>query len=345
MARPAQTLRGDEKALSPRSSHANAQDSRESLRCKADERRRRSLSIRGLFVCSAPWRNAVPASRSRTHEWRRSLEQLLERDGALEIAVARHDAAPRGTPGGDLVWRVRVVGLTEQQLIVESPFALGRPLDIAPGTDLLCAIAIGQNRWMFRSRTLGYAMPYGGNRSTTRGLRLEMPTIVERCSRRAQRVEVADLRLPKAQMWPLIDPRSVLLAERANELAYAAALTGEAAPPPNDDLLPTVGPCFRATVMNIGGGGLGLMLDASDAAALTRHRLFWFRFQLADGVGVPICASGRVVHTHIDSTQCTYAGVSFEFAFNPTHQRTVADQIARAIHHVQQEQTARKTDL
>ncbi|MSR41036.1 MAG: hypothetical protein EXS10_03945 [Phycisphaerales bacterium] len=284
----------------------------------------------------------MPASRSRTHEWRRSLEQLLERDGALEIAVARQDAAPATTPGGDLVWRVRVVGLTEQQLIVESPFALGRPLDIAPGTDLICAIAIGQNRWMFRSRTLGYAMPYGGNRSTTRGLRLEMPTNVERCSRRALRVDVADLRLPKAQMWPLLDPSSVLVAERANELAYAAARAGEPIPVCNDDLLPTVGPCFSATVMNIGGGGLGLMLDPNDASALARHRLFWFRFQLADGVGVPICAAGRVVHTHIDSTQSTYAGVSFEFTFNPSHQRTVADQIAHAIHFVQREQAGIK---
>jgi len=37
----------------------------------------------------------MPASRSRTNEWRRSLEQLRAREGAMEIAVA-HDH-----PGGD----------------------------------------------------------------------------------------------------------------------------------------------------------------------------------------------------------------------------------------------------
>ncbi len=285
----------------------------------------------------------MPASRSRTQEWRRSLEQLLGRDGALEIAIARESAAPAAdVAGGDLVWRVRLVDMTEQQLIVESPYALGRGLDIAPGTDLVCAIAIGQNRWMFKSRTLGYAMPHGGGRSTSRGLRIEMPVHVERCSRRALRVDVAELRLPSVEMWPLFDPTSVVLAERSNELAYAAARAGEKIAPCSDELLPAVGPRFAATVVNIGGGGLGLMLEPADASALARHRLFWFRFQLADGTGVPVCAAGRVVHTHIDSTQRTYAGVSFEFTFNPSHQRTVADQIAYAIHRVQQEQSAAK---
>ena len=252
----------------------------------------------------------MPASRSRTQEWRRSLEQLLGRDGALEIAIARESAAPAAVvAGGDLVWRVRLVDMTEQQLIVESPYALGRGLDIAPGTDLVCAIAIGQNRWMFKSRTLGYAMPHGGGRSTSRGLRIEMPVHVERCSRRALRVDVAELRLPSVEMWPLFDPTSVVLAERSNELAYAAARAGEKIAPCSDELLPAVGPRFAATVVNI---------------------------------GVPVCAAGRVVHTHIDSTQRTYAGVSFEFTFNPSHQRTVADQIAYAIHRVQQEQSAAK---
>jgi hypothetical protein len=275
----------------------------------------------------------MPASRSRTTEWRRSLEQLRDRDGAIEIAVARDGAGSDESilNSTDLVWRVRVLELSQSEVSVDLPFALGRAVELPEGTPLVCAIAIGQNRWMFRTVVTGAWTARAPYPRTHRGVRLTLPDHVERCLRRTTRVDVGGVTLPKVDMWPLLEPRSVLPAERASELAFKAAMAGEAPLPTSDDLLPTVGPGFRATLVNLGGGGLGVLVEASDAASLSRHRMFWLRFTLGDIMPVPICAAARVVHTHMDSSHRIYAGISFDFDFNPAHQRVVGEQLVQAI--------------
>jgi len=275
----------------------------------------------------------MPASRSRTNEWRRSLEQLRAREGAMEIAVA-HDH-----PGGDeailnasdLVWRVRVLDLTATEVTVDLPFALGRAIELPVGTEVVAAIAIGQNRWMFRAKVTGPWTPRAPFPRTHRGVRLSLPDHVERCLRRSTRVDVASITLPKVERWPLREPRSAMPAERASELAFRAALSGQPVHSVSDELLPTVGPGFKASLVNLGGGGLGVLVEANDTAALSRHRMFWLRFSLGPIMSVPICATARVVHTHMDSSHRIYAGISFDFDFNPAHQRVVAEQIVQAI--------------
>jgi len=275
----------------------------------------------------------MPASRSRTTEWRRSLEQLRDREGAIEIAVARDGAQSDEDilNSADLVWRVRVLDLNASEVSVDLPFALGRAVELPAGTAIVGAIAIGQNRWMFRTKVLGAWNARPPFPRTHRGVCLALPDHVERCLRRATRVDVGGVNLPKVEIWPLLEPRSVLPAERASELAFKAAMAGEPASNPSDDLLPTVGPGFEATLVNLGGGGLGLLVEPSDAAVLSRHRLFWIRFSLGAITPVAICSAARVVHTHMDSSHRVYAGISFDFDFNPAHQRVVAEQIVQAI--------------
>ena len=274
----------------------------------------------------------MPASRSRTMEWRRSLEQLREREGAIEIAVAHDGGSDEEILGAsDLVWRVRVLDLDDAQIAVDLPFALGQAVELPEGTELIGAIAIGQNRWMFRTKVLGAWTPRAPFPRCHRGIRLVLPDHVERCLRRATRVEVAGVTLPKVDMWPLLEPRSVIPAERASELAFRAAMAGGPVAEPSDYMLPVVGPRFGATLVNLGGGGLGVLVEPGDSAALSRHRRFWLRFTLGGITPVPICAGARVVHTHVDSMHRTYAGISFDFDFNPAHQRVVAEQIVQAI--------------
>lgn len=288
----------------------------------------------------------MPASRSRTQEWRRSLQQILERGGALEFALSSAPVAPAGSPeandprrvGSDLVWRVRLLALSDTEITVEQPWAFGRPIEIVPGAKILAAITVGQNRWVFPSEVLGLARGLPGRPS---GLRLAMPESVERSQRRSPRVDVSGLRLAEVEAWPLLDPRSVAVAERANELAFAASMRGESPGASDPEFsLPTVGPGYRATLMNLGGGGVGLQVGPSDAANLTRHRLHWFRISLTPELSVPIVASGKVVHTHLDSAMNTYAGVAFDFTFHPAHQRTVAEQVQRYIAERQRRQAA-----
>ena len=286
----------------------------------------------------------MPASRSRTSEWKRSMQQVFERGGTLEISVARMGTAdassidshplidPQEVAGSsDLVWRLKIVSLEEESVLVEAPVALGETFRIEDGIALVGAITIGQNRWKFRSQKISDERPAG-----SRGvcMRLQLPDNVERCLRRFVRFEAAELQLPSVSMWPLLDPRTIVGAETANEEAFRAFL--ESKSPSNVAApMPSVGPKFTATLMNVGGGGVGLRVDPQDAAVLGRHRIFWIEIPLGRDHPVPIAVTGKVVHTHLDSSQRTYIGVSFDFTFRLAHQRTVIEQIQRSMQKAQ----------
>ena len=201
----------------------------------------------------------MPASRSRTHEWKKLLEQIAERSGSIEIAVAHpeHDGAEPDThaAGPDLIWRVKILNLQDDEILVESPMTLGRDMKIDAGTELVAAITVGQNRWTFRTVNLGDPTDTRG--PANRGIRLRMPIGVARSQRRRVRVDTLGLTLPRVELWPLLDPKSVLPAERATELAYEAWRSGERPGSESlseDSMLPTVGPKFTADLANLGGG-------------------------------------------------------------------------------------------
>lgn len=273
----------------------------------------------------------MPANRSRTTRWRTCLQQIHERGGAIEIAIARDYAA--GEAGSHLLWRVRILALADQWIDVEAPAALGRTIDFERGIDLVAFMNVGQNRWKFKTKVAG-----GGNG----GLRLAAPQTVDRCQRRIHdRVEAPAVVFPNVELWPLLDPASVVLAERANELAaHDAARRGTAA---GEVLLPEVGPRFAGQLINIGGGGVGVRIPPEHAAALSRHRVFWMRITLAPDLAAPVCATSKLIHSHMQSDQHVYAGMAFDFSFNAGHQRFVVDQISRFIAAQQKAQRAART--
>lgn len=276
----------------------------------------------------------MPASRSRTLEWRRSLEELCQKGGSLEVAITRDDGR-----GHDLVWRLRILDVRDDGIVVENPGALGRALPLHVGTRLVAYIVIGQNRWEFRTAVLE-SIPPGRHADARNGAsRLSLPERVERCLRRHARFDVGPLALPPVDVWPLLDPKSAVAAERANELAWAAFLEGAPVTTDEEALLPTVGPKLSGHLANMGGGGAGLLVEPAQAGLLSRHRLFWVRLALGDGCPVPIVACAKLVHTHIDSSQRTYAGLSFDFAFNPAHQRTVAAQVEHSVRTLEERQS------
>ena len=111
--------------------------------------------------------------------------------------------------------------------------------------------------------------------------------------------------------------------QRAADPLIRAALAGERVDASVlDGLQPEVGPSFKATVMNIGGGGLGVRVEPADASILSRHPVLWARLPLGAAMPVPILATTKVIHT-----QFTYAGLAFDFSFHHPAQRLVADQI------------------
>lgn len=291
----------------------------------------------------------MPAHRSRTEHWRDCLKQIHERGGAIEITVDRgqsvEEAAADNT--ADLVWRCRIVSLTETTIVVEPPAAFGATLTLQPGVKLIGGMTIGQNRWMFHTRTLGYAKNTSSF-ATDAPLVLQMPETVERCSRRSFfRISTANLNLASVQCWPLLDPSSVAAAEAANRAEINDLLASRSTAPrsaePDAILLPEVGPMFKASLLNLSGGGLGLMLAHSDSAALSSRPYLWMRVDVRPGIPAPIAMTARVAHTHVDSAQNLYAGMAFDFSHNPAHKPFVVDMMARYIDQLQKQQRTTKS--
>ncbi len=283
----------------------------------------------------------MPASRSRTERWRDCLRQVFERDGGLELALPSAEDGLLGFVGGtNLIWRVRIGALTDDEIHVDQPSAVGHTIDLGPGMALVAAMSIGQNRWMFHTRTLGTT----GSDRGQRILRLAMPEHVERCQRRSfYRIGTAQIALPRIECWALLDPASVMIAEVANRALIldlsASDITGRRPGRGDDSLvLPEVGPKFSARLMNVGGGGAGLMVDRNDSAALERSRFFWLRIDLTPHIPAPIAVTARLAHTRLDSSMNIHAGMAFDFAFHPGHKQFVVDQITRYVGALQRQQ-------
>lgn len=285
----------------------------------------------------------MPAARSRTEHWRDCLHKVFERGGALEVSIDRQGPTVSGpstdqaSSGSDVVWRCRIIAINNDHIVVEAPAAFGSSIELRPNLKLIGAMTIGQNRWMFHVNSMGYTE----GRGTKRHLMLSLPEDVERCARRSfYRISTADLRLPTVQCWPLLDLSSAIAAEAANReqvresqrhrtKPMTARVTDEAF------LLPEVGPNFSAQLLNLSGGGLGLVLKQSDTAALSTRPCLWLMIDLRPDVLVPIAVTARVAHTHVDSSQNLYAGMAFDFSSNPEHRVFVADTISDYIQALQ----------
>ena len=290
----------------------------------------------------------MPANRSRTHRWKDSLRQIHERGGGIEFAVNTDDGsgintgstgnnAPAIEPSPDLVWRVRLLELSETDMVLEMPSAAGRTVTIAPGSAIVGMLTVGQNRWMFNSRIVEHVRVQGYNaRHCPIGLRIEMPEVVERCVRRHfYRISTASLSLPNVECYTLLDPMSVAPAEIANRAQildlYDDDLIGQgvAANPPM--LLPEVGPAFPAKLANISGGGVGLRIDRDAAQQIDSTRLFWMRIDLRPSIPAPLAVTARLAHQHMDATQDVYAGMAFDFTFNTPHREFVTNELLRYV--------------
>ena len=113
---------------------------------------------------------------------------------------------------------------------------------------------------------------------------------------------------------------------------------------PHSEAVPTaVGPPIRTLLVNLGGGGAGLMVLPQDRGTFESHGLFWLRIRLGGLGPIPIGVAARVRHRHIDSSQRLYAGMQFEFVQKIDHEAFVVDQICRYVASVQREQLARQS--
>ena len=272
----------------------------------------------------------MPASRSRTERWRQSLQRIRDRRGGLEFTIDRAHGEDHDT--ADIVWRVRLIDFNDDVMILEHPGAMGSAFEIAEGAPLIGIMSVGQNRWMFQTKVL--ASTHGAIRATEDTLKVEMPTNVERCMRRAfNRTRVGSINLPEVDVYPLLDPNTTAPCESASRvLIEQLRAAGEQANISADPvMLPEVGPKFHAQLANIGGGGVGLVVNKDNKQALDAHHLFWLSVDLRPTIPAPLVIAARIAHTHIDSQLNTYAGLAFEFGHANDHKNFIIDQVNRFI--------------
>lgn len=277
----------------------------------------------------------MPASRSRTDRWKDSLWRIYERGGGLEFTIERPE--DNSAEAKDLIWRVHVLDLSEKEIIVEQPGAMGVPFQIQDGTPLIGILAVGQNKWMFHTTVLGHTRVKTRNGEVP-ALRVQMPEKVERCLRRNfDRISTAQVSMPDVECWRLMNPQSAVPFEVSNQVQINDLIESGGTAEATDDpeALPEVGPKFRAVLSNVGGGGVGLIVDKEHRAYIDSGKVFWMRLDLRPTVPAPLVLTARLAHTHIDSQQNTYAGFAFDFAMNPRHKSFVVGQIAQYIKSMQ----------
>lgn len=294
----------------------------------------------------------MPSSnRSRTENWKHCLTQIAQRNGALEVAVKVDHLL---NPGGDLIWRVRLLQINDKELVVEHPAAVGRTFKLSTSTELVCGMTIGQNRWMFSTRVIGARTVKTSTGRDTPGLILALPEKVERCSRREFfRVATAEFSLAQVECWPLLDPTSAVAAETVNRAMITDILNGTAKPadpaaaadPTSSGLLlPKVGPKFHGKLLNVSGGGIGLLFDPKNQSAVDRNQFLWVKVNLQPVIATPVAMTLKRCHTHMDSGQNLYGGFSFEFSFHTAHQRFVVDLFSRYVELIETRQRENRRD-
>tara|TARA_R110002072_G_scaffold100945_1_gene222504 strand:- start:1772 stop:2623 length:852 start_codon:yes stop_codon:yes gene_type:complete len=272
----------------------------------------------------------MPANRSRTDRWRQSLEKICSRGGGLEFTVNSSNSSPDSK---NLVWRVRLIDFDDNTLTLEHPGAMGLSFHIENGTPLIGILSVGQNRWMFHTKSIK-SISDNSTRGVFKKLIVQMPENVERCMRRNfDRTSTAQVDLPTVNAWPLLNQHSAGPIEIANRL-MVSQLREQGALGSNEidpQMLPEVGPHFEAKLANIGGGGVGLVVDKENRAALDSGHLFWLSVNLTPAVPAPLGMVARMAHTHMDSQQNTYAGLAFDFSQSTDHKSFIINEIDRFI--------------
>lgn len=278
-------------------------------------------------------------NRSRTERWRECLDQIRDRGGSLEVSVDVGDAADMGAT--NLVWRVRLMASDDERLVLEQPVALGQTMRVEPGLRLVVAMSIGQNRWMFRTMSIE---PSAGD---MRGLlHLAAPTLVERCQRRNFfRATTAGFNLPLVQGWRLVDPQTAVAAEVASRIPFedesASGTRGLGLESPIV-LMPEVAGAYQGQLVNVGGGGAGLVVPPASRPSFDSSGRYWLRMALGTEMPAPLAVTARCVHQHLDSSQNLHLGFAFDFSLHPEHRDFIVRQITGYVERVTGMQRARQ---
>lgn len=93
-------------------------------------------------------------------------------------------------------------------------------------------------------------------------------------------------------------------------------------------------------MLNLGGGGVGLLVNPQDRSIFETPSLVWLMLDFRPDLPVPLGVVGRIRHTRIDSMQYLHAGIAFEFGHDREHERFIGDEICRYVAELQRQDAA-----
>lgn len=265
--------------------------------------------------------------------WEQTLQQMLARNGTLELSPI-HLASCHTPP----TWRVRLLGIEDEALIVERPSHAGESIVIDGDTPLSAVFVDRQQRWSFATRVIDCVEHQLNDEQMVDAMRIHRPADAHSAQRRDfYRVDVAGMTTLPMQLWALSDLDSCVPCETHNDLVHRQRNVASPPEPPP----PQLGDRFDGLLMDISGGGMALLVPHHIEPLLRHETPFWLRITLPD-LPDPLLAVAKAAHWRREAADALRVGFSFTFDHNPAHQRVVNDQICRLAAHYQRLQLQRK---
>jgi c-di-GMP-binding flagellar brake protein YcgR len=278
--------------------------------------------------------NTMPSLATRSvSDFRKALEETAARDAVVELALAyppkQEPNADPNNPAVNPQWRVRLLDLDDEELIIErpAPQVSANTPGLEHGLALDATIGSGASRWTFRTQVIARQHHQLNAKQKVAAIRLAAPTRIRSAQRRSFfRVSMANASAQPVHLWALFNPATCVPAEKANQALH------EADPPPEQpphSPLPAIGDHFTAELVDISGNGLGLSIGARETIKIEKHRLYWVQLQLPD-LAWPLLFVAQLVHVRHDRAhRRANLGMQLVYKHHPPYQKFVEDMICR----------------
>ncbi len=269
-------------------------------------------------------------------EWTQLVQTTEKRNGVMELRAdpAHHDLPPEQR----VSHRVRLIQVRPDGWIVERPFSLKGEGTISPGMRLCGMLGVGAARWGFETEALEAIRHQLNAQASVPALRLAPPMNVRSAQRRAFfRVPMLAAEPARATVWPLLDIRSAVQAERANLFEHKAEGSGQAMPVRSPDL----GSPMDGRILDLSAGGLAVLVGTERQQEIEPHECFWIEMNLP-GLGLPLRAVGRKVRCASETPESLTLAMAFTFTHHRAHETFVTDTLCRVAAGEQRRQLQRQ---
>lgn len=281
--------------------------------------------------------------------WDRLIREAIARDAVIDLApiesqgvgshiVIRSDADFEANDRP--VWRVRLLNINNQSLLVDRPTVAQHPVTVHPGTILQGLLVDGDSRWSFMTRVIEPTRVETSDGHHVSGLRLAWPIDFQTAQRRDFfRVDVAGAELPPVRAIELKDVEAAIAYEKHERLLHRLigreGETVPAAPP-----MPETGRAFNGLAIDLSGGGMCLSVGVEAEPLLELLPLLWIRIALPH-LPRELHLTARVAHWHRDGDRLLL-GLAFCHSRDAEQRAFVADLVCRFTAEQQRLQLSRR---